>query len=325
MVIKMGTKMSFDELSEKITQINTFLESADPHSEEYEKAQLQKRMYGSVITSKAVDAIGDVMRLRDTGVVSESYFEDAYAELAELADAGESIAKPYLETANTVTGFKITLSEVLSFSNSLFGIIQSKPVNKILNIVEKKYVKARLNKYTIIYPQAVSFTQLESTPFTLAEALDRFHNLNPKYAEKWQEDGLSTHCKVYTYKDKAVMAIFYTTFSDDINKERDVNVETLIVDSSFKKHEDYYNACMASQVQICHPSIKRVLKDLKDKWNKLLKKQEKEVQESVSDAIISGTYDEEINLIEEAVENGMIDRESAETFKLYMTKSEFKR
>ena len=139
-------------------------------------------------------------------------------------------------------------------------------------------------------------------------------------SEDNQNTGTVSETTVYTYDKKPAMIIFYTGGPS----EKEINIETKILDSRFKKHEDYYVAFMATKLQACHPAAKRVLKNLKERWKTMLKREQKEVQESVSDSIINGFYDEKLELIQEAVNEKLIDQDTANIYITMMKKSEFK-
>ena len=228
---------------------------------------------------------------------------------------------PWYEEASHAAGLSIAVNELAALTSATISLIPTSVIGKVITAPVRKFIASRLDKYLLIHADATEFKTLSEEKYDISE-IERF-NFKFKHAEKWLDRGISRiHVVVYSYKNKPVMAIAY---AKDIHAGVGMNalVEPLIIDNSFNKHQDYYVASMCVKLQVTHPAISRVLKGLKNEWNKKVKDLRKDIQESVEVAIINGTYDQKVQLITESVEQNRLDAESARIYLDEMMRSEF--
>lgn len=319
-------EMSFEDLNAGLKKIDSYIKESGG---EVSKNVLDNRKkIGTAIMNKAQNTVDDSKVMLESGLISEEYFNDIADELEPIYQKGFDIAHPYYTESVTGNGLKVAATEVAAFTSKIYtGLNLSTylPVDlafEALTTPAKKFIMARLNKYTVLYPEAISFKQFESDKYTLEEAIDKF-KLKPKFADKWNALGARVNVKVYTYKKKPVMCIMYTGAYNSLNSK--VNLETFIMDSSFKKHEDYYTACITTQLRLSHPASYRVLKQMSDKWKSVEKKEAKAIKEEVEELELSGRgkeIDHKLELIEEAVKDNFMDRETADFYRGFITSAQ---
>lgn len=317
------TERSFESLYESVEKLNSFLESVEFGSDSYNDKEFIKRDFGFAISEKAKNGMEHTMNLKDSGVITESYCNELCADLLEKYNYGVSTAMPYYMEGAVGNSLSTILNEIAAYASKIFVLVPKSAVGDILTLPVKKFVLQRLKRYPLLYEDAVEFKQLRAEKYTIAEMKNKF-KIKTDFAEKWQQSGKRTDCKLYSYNNKPVMCIFYTKVPSASTITSPVNVETVIMDSKFKKHEDYYVACMATSLQLSHPAAGRVLKKMKDRWNTELKRQKTEIKESVEDSIIEGTFDRKLHYIEEAVQFKVMDREVADNYLSVIDRVQFK-
>lgn len=273
-------------------------------NEEYRKVHEERLAF-------CEDALDKSEKLYDAGSISYAQFNEAYETIKPMIDESTVVAYPYYTEAVTGKAFAIALDELARLSGNITKFIPANLFGVALTMPAKKFINGRLSKYPLLHQDAVAFKQLDHQVYSMNEVRDKF-NINMDFAEDWQSKGLRTTCKVYFYNKKPVMVIAYIV---DFSKlSGNTNVMTKILDSSFKKHDDYYNACMCTQIQLSHPSIMRVLNQMKADWKRETQKMEKEVKESVEESLQNFTFGEKLELVEEAVENDFLARHEADTY-----------
>ena len=93
-----------------------------------------------------------------------------------------------------------------------------------------------------------------------------------------------------------------------------MNIETVLLDSRLKKHEDYYTAYMSAELQVNHPSIKRIMTKLKQQWKQASKNLDKEIQDNIDEAVENDTIDKKYVYISEACKEGYLTQEQVNSY-----------
>ena len=282
--------MDFKEIDQKLQSYNQYLESAeDPDMREdirYKKIDLAK---------KAIDmcdsAIGRATALFESGKISK---EDAQQIIDSMEEKKENLipdaCPAYMESVEAAA-LSLAVNEVQKLS---------KPNNfaKSLMKPEVAYIMSRLKRYTLLHEDAVAFKQLTPQTYRFAEIAETKLGKPFKYATIWFKANQQIATRIYTYNNKPVCAIAFT---------QENNSDIVFYDGSFKKHADYYSACMLAKAHIGDPTIKRVLEKLKSEWKAYVKTTKKHITESVEEAIADGRYEEKILAFQEAAQEGFVD------------------
>ena len=282
--------MDFKEIDQKLQSYNQYLESAeDPDMREdirYKKIDLAK---------KAIDmcdsAIGRATALFESGKISK---EDAQQIIDSMEEKKENLipdaCPAYMESVEAAA-LSLAVNEVQKLS---------KPNNfaKSLMKPEVAYIMSRLKRYTLLHEDAVAFKQLTPQTYRFAEIAETKLGKPFKYAPIWFKANQQIATRIYTYNNKPVCAIAFT---------QENNSDIVFYDGSFKKHADYYSACMLAKAHIGDPAIKRVLEKLKSEWKAYVKTTKNHITESVEEAIADGRYEEKILAFQEAAQEGFVD------------------
>lgn len=259
------------------------------------------------------EMITTVMNQQASGLITEDAAEDLIDRIESAKTETYYEAYPWFEDAANAAGFKLALNEVAALASATIALIPSGVIGKAITAPVRKFIMARLSKYTMIHPGIVDFKDLDSEKYDLLEAEKK--GIKFQHAVKWLDKGISrVHVIIYSYKGKEVMGI---AFSKDMNAGIGGNsalVEPVITDGSFKKHQDYYVACMCTKQQFTHPCIKRVLKTMKKDWSDKVDSLKSDIQESVEESISNGTHGERLALILECAKDGRIDTKSAKLY-----------
>jgi hypothetical protein len=307
--------LRFEEYDSKLNQLQSFLESTDDSNaltRKYITDQIQETTKQKIKHMQEVRS--RVEALFEDGRIDAEYQDELLNEL-EVSDKAFQTAYPWYEDALSAKAVSIIAKEAKALAPSVLSkvlaIVGVAAGYKILDAATKKYVIARLKKYPLVNPSAISPAQLNSETYTVGEAVSRFH-IKFQYAEEWEKATVATRCIVYFYDKKPVMAIAYSRDEEklDIHLNKRVAVETVVMDSRFRKHEDYYTAYMATRIQVSHPAIGRTLKKLKAQWDAEAKSATKEVKESVEELGL----EKKESYITEAVEEEMLDEDDAKIY-----------
>ena len=273
-------------------------------------------------------------RVEDLSKEKANLCMKAILEAGELYDAGSIDEKYYYESTDKLIGlYEETLRDGVSWyqesvSAKLYatainelaslGLMGAKMINGLmLTKTGKAYVRERLSKYTISNEDAIDARRFKSATYTIEEAEKKYH-IHFKYASKWESSGLQTYCKVYFYEDKPVMVIAYNREKLDHVVNSKMNIETILIDSNLRKHEDYYTAYMCADLQMMHPSIKRTLDTLKTQWKHASNYIDKEIDKDISESVDDSLLDTKIKYIEEACDFHYIGKHDAEVYKKYL-------
>ena len=245
-------------------------------------------------------------------LITESEANSIMEELEAEKFATQVKTIPYFEDASVASALATATKEVMEFTlkgSQMLVLIGRIGLGKPMSLPAAKWVKHRLAKYTLLHPQAIDAKDLKKKRFDLLE-VDRYNFAFPM-AKKWLEKGKSRiHVDVYFYRETPVFGIAYTKDVRVFNELTSL-VETEFKDAGFKKDIDYYNAWMAAELQLGHPSIKRCLKDLSAEWKKKKEQLEKTVKESACEADIVGDLDERIHAVYESEEEERIQKDCA--------------
>lgn len=307
--------MFLSDIQSKIDllRVNREIHTSDPKllqgiNAEIQNLQIQKMEFCD-------DQIERAKMLYEDGDIGESLLNDTISSMSAVIEDALPEALPYYTEAASALAFLKVAGEVGKFVNLGTKVFPTQ-IGKLISAPNKAYAKERLSNYNIIFTDAIAFNQLTSEVYNFDE-ISKKPNLNRfKYGKSWFESGIRTNVKVFSYNDKAVCAICYTKPKDIFQEE--AGIETAFYDSKFKRHEDYYIACMALSVEVSHPAINRTLERLKKAWESEASKQKTEIKESVEEAILHGQLEEKMSLIEEACEEGMIDTYTRDFYKEYV-------
>jgi hypothetical protein len=308
-------KLEFEQYDKKLDQLCTFLESVDDVNSATARSIVRNMQ--QIAKEKLAYTKKEKQRveaLYESGDIDLDYRNEAIAALEDGEEETLKMAYPCYEEAQTGKALSIIGKECKALAKYVPGAVVVGAGCKLIDVAAKKWILSRLKKYTLLHPDAISVTQLTSEPYTVQEAVAKYH-IKFRLAYEWAKSPVATRCVVYKYNNKVVMAIAYSKDGKDIDKfNGGISVETVIYGAEFHKHEDYYNAYMCSRVQISHPSVKRVLDKMKSEWKQKAKTAVKKVEESVEEYGIEG----ETYLITESVKEKFLTMEEAEYFKQVM-------
>lgn len=312
--------MTFEEAGQRVVQLSNRYKDSVPEDKEMNHKFLISA--GKQYINKCNALLEKNAKMLELGYVDEVYAEFVEAKVEEEKAKTEFTMFPYLEDGAIAIALNIAYKELEYLSMELYNKVFIPSLGKGLNAMERKFILKRLNRYTLLHEDAVEFRQLESASFGMEE-MDRFPQIKFKFANKWVEKGKQFDCQVYYYKNKPVAAIAHSRVAVEDGGEAFL-VECMVCDSKFKKHEDYYTACMATKKQLTHPAVSRILKKLKEEWKRELEKQKREAAESVEDAYTNNSFDNKLEYIAECVNHDIIDERQAEIYRVQILRSEFK-
>lgn len=315
--------MTFEECEQQIQNLSLRYQNSSSEDKDMNHKILMSA--GKRYANMCNAALEKNARMLALGYVDDVYAESVEEKITEAKAKVQCMVFPYLEAGAMASALNIAYKEVEFLSMKIMNSLIVPTLGKGIGSAARKFITKRLSRYTLLHEDAVDFRQLESSSFTLEE-LSRFPQIKFKFAEKWVEKGKQFDCEVFYYKNKPVAAIAHSRAEKAWNDGGEsFLVECTVFDSKFKKHEDYYTACMATKRQLTHPAISRVLKKLKDEWKRELEKQKRETQESASDAYVDGTIDKHLEYICECVEHDIITEQEAENYRIQILRSEFKK
>ena len=299
-----------DRIERLLDKVGSYMESGDSP---YEKESLiyAKQKFSKAKVEECNKQLKRIQEFEESGMITPEYASEMTDYFAELAVEAECDANPAYFESVVGKGLEIALTEVAKFAGKLFAQVPASIVGTVITLPVRKFIMARLDKYRLLFPDAVAFKQLTSERYALDEIRKKF-NVKMAYADKWQEKGLRVDSEVYSYNDKPVMMISWTKHEKNFVDISNLEVE--FMDGRFRKHEDYYTSCMATKLQLSHPCVKRLLTKMKKMWERECTKQKYFVKESVSEAIINGTLDDKIEAIYEATETGLMDEDTKDMY-----------
>ena len=282
--------MDFREIDQKLQQYNQYLESAGDFDMRYDLRYKKNELAKKAITM-CESAIDRANALFESGKLSK---EDAQEIIDSMREKRENLipdaCPAYMESVEAAA-LSLAVSEVqkLSKPNSFAKSLMKPEVSFIMN---------RLKRYTLLHEDAVAFKQLTAQTYRFAEIADTKLGKPFKYAPVWFKANQQIATRIYTYNNKPVCAIAFT---------QENNSDIVFYDSSFKKHADYYAACMLAKAHIGDPVIKRVLEKLKAEWKGYVKTTKNHITESGEEAIANGRYEEKILAFQESAREGFVD------------------
>ncbi len=296
-----GTFSSYDK---QIAELTPYLESSesDKVKDKIKELSLKK--------AKKCDAlIEEAAGLYNQNKISLSTYMETVDEMASIKETTLSNGVEWYNEAVSAKVYDTALKELMALS-----VLGTKMVaGYMLTKAGKKYVRERLSKYTLLNEDAIDCRQFESDVYTLEEAVSKFH-IKFNYAENWERSGKQTYVRVYFYNKKPIMAIAYMREKKDNVVNSKMNIETVLLDSRLKKHEDYYTAYMSAELQVNHPSIKRIMAKLKQQWKQASKNLDKEIQDNIDEAVENDTIDKKYVYISEACKEGYLTQEQVNSY-----------
>lgn len=299
-------------IDKQIHRIDCILESCE--SPELRNHYMEER---TSLCEKKIENCNEmlttVMNQQASGLITEDVAEDMIDQIETVKTDAYFEAYPWFEDAATAAGYKLALNEVAALASATIALIPSSAIGKAITAPVRKFIMARLSKYTMVHPNVVDFKELDSENYDLVEAEKK--GIKFQHAAKWLDKGISrVHVVIYRYKGKEVMGIAYSTDMHVGIAGNSALVEPIIMDDSFKKDQDYYVACMCTKQQFTHPCIKRVLKTMKKDWSDKVDSLKSDIQESVEESIANGTHADRLALILECAKDGRIDPKSAKLY-----------
>ena len=292
-------KGSFSSYDTQIAKLTPYLESADSDRvrDKIKELSLKK-------AKKCDDLIEEAAELYNQDKISLSTYIESVDEIAAIKEDTLKNGVEWYTEAVSAKVYDTAMKEIMALS-----VLGTKMVaGYMLTKTGKKYVRERLSKYTLLNEDALDCRQFESDVFTIEEASSKFH-IKFNYADNWERGGKQTYVRVYFYNKKPVMAIAYLREKGDNLINSKMNIETVLIDSRLKKHEDYYTAYMSAELQVNHPSIKRVMTKLKQQWKSASKKIDNEIQDNIEEAVNNGTIDKKYQYVSEACAEGYLTQE----------------
>lgn len=257
-----------------------------------------------------------VLNQEAAGLITEAAADELMVQLEDAELDAIYDTYDWYEDVSIAAGVKLALNELAAFSSAMIAKITPGVIGKALTIPVKKFIFSRLSKYTMLHNDAVDFKSLKATKYDLIEAEKR--GIEFKHALKWLDKGFSRiHVVLYSYKGKDVMGIAYTkdvkVGLGGVGNSGLMNamVEPVIKDGNFKKHQDYYVACMCTKLQMTHPCVRRLFDQMKKEWSAKVDELKQDVQESVEESVANGTFEDRLMTIYEAAEDGHIHPKDA--------------
>lgn len=260
-----------------------------------------------------MQAITEAGECFDSGAIDAKYYDETTEKFLGLYDESLRSGVSWYQESVMASLLNTAVSELAQLS-----LMGTKMVSGLmLTKTGKKYVRERLSKYTMLNEDAIDARRFKAVTFTLEEAGDKY-NIHFNYADKWENHGLQTYCKVYFYDDKPVMTIAYNRDKMDHLINSKMNVETKMLQSSLRKHEDYYTAYMCAELQLMHPAIKRTLDTLKSQWKTATKMIDKRVKDEINESVIDDEIDHKIKYVTEACESKFLGKDACDRYIKYL-------
>lgn len=298
----------FDSNARRIDALRSQLKENDSPAIRSRLAELSMEQ-----ANRCSEVITEAAELRDNGNITDTGYLEICDKFTELRETTLRDGVDWYTESVSAKIYKTALNEITALS-----VLGTKMIaGYMLTKTGKKYIRERLSKYTILNPDAIDARRFNVDTYTIEEAGEKF-KIHFKYGTEWENGGLQTYCKVYQYLGKPVMAVAYNREKMDHKINKKMNVETVILDPKMRKHDDYYSAYMCAELQIMHPSIKRVLEKLKSQWKEASKHLDKEITESVDDAIENGVMDVMYEHVADAYKNKFLDQDTAKTYLLHL-------
>lgn len=299
-------------IDKKISHIDCILESCQ--SPELRAHYMEERIdLGEQKIANCDAMLRKVMNQEASGLITEDVAEEMCQKIEDEKTNLLFETYPWFEDASMAAGLKVAMGELTALTaNTMVSLIPPGAIGKLITAPLRKFILSRLSKYTMLHDNTVDFKKLTKAKYDLEEADQRgFHF---KHAGKWLDKGISrVHVIIYSYKGKDVMGIAYTK---DMHVGAGMNslIEPVIKDGSFSKDQDYYVACMCTNLQLTHPSVARVLKQLRKEWSEKVDELKSDIQESVEGSIANGTHQERLGLILECAKEGKLNPSTALTY-----------
>lgn len=301
--------MDNEMIDKQINRIDCILESCQS-LELYEHYMEERIDLGEQKIENCNILMRKIINQEANGLITEDAAEEMYRQIEDEKTNLLFETYPWFEDAAGAAGLGCAMNEVTALAaNNMISLIPPAAIGKVITLPLRKFLLARLSKYTMLHSDAVDFKKLKKEKYDIEEALQ--HGFDFKHASNWLDRGISrVHVIIYSYKNKEVMGIAYTK---DMHISAGMNslIEPIIKDGSFKKDQDYYVACMCVNLQLTHPCISRVIKQLKKEWSAKVDELKSDIQESVEESIANGTHQERLNLILECAKDGRVNPHDA--------------
>ena len=281
--------MDFREIDQKLRVYDQYLENAED-SEMREDLRYKKNELAKKVIEMCESAIDRATALYESGKLSK-------ADAQEIIDSMEEKRQNLIPDACPAYMESVEAAALSLAVNEVQKLSKSNNFAKSLMKPEVSYIMGRLKRYTLLHEDAVAFTQLTPQTYRFTEIADTKLGKPFKYAPVWFKANQQIATRIYTYNNKPVCAIAFTAEN---------NSDIVFYESSFKKHADYYAACMLAKAHIGDPTIKRVLEKLKAEWKSYVKTTRNHITESVEEAIAEGRYEEKILAFQEAAQEGFV-------------------
>ena len=169
------------------------------------------------------------------------------------------------------------LSKIGVHTMSRLGVIG---VTKALKKGVRTFLLARFNSYVQLHPEIEPISKFTSKKYDLLEATENY-GIAFRLAMKWGEKlDNRIETRVYSKNNKPVFAIAYGKQSSG----QMYNTEFVWLDSKYKKHEDFYVASAHADIAIGHPSIERLVKQIRMEWAEQKKNAKEAVQKRVEES-----------------------------------------
>lgn len=262
--------------------------------------------YFQYVLDRAIEGIEQTHTITEDmdedALICEGYVEEAYQELSR--------AYTWYEDGIAAIAMGVITREIAALFDTLIIKTIGTAAGKGLMKGAGSALLSRFKAYGKIYPEIIPISEFSKVNYDIIEATTRF-KLKFKLAGKWAEK-LNTRVsvRVYTRDKKPAFAIAYSDKSED----KTYNSEFVMIDNKYRKHLDFYTASAHADVGIMHPSIKRVIVDIRNEWKKLQKQNKRDINEAVEDAIAEGTYLEKRMNVVDAYNAGVITYEDADAY-----------
>jgi hypothetical protein len=273
--------------------------------------------------------VNAIIRGLQTGDIDASYLNlsintarSVYADLVNIVDRLERACDEHInedadeidENSEVFTEaalaslFNKTVSEMYHLSVPPAGVkLIATGINTAINSATAKWFLTRAKNYTLLHPEITPISDFEEERYSLPEAIDKF-NIKFQFANKWAEKvNTRVDVKVFSFHKVPQFAIAYAGKTS----EHKYNSEFVWITNQFKKFDDFYTACVHCKVKLGHPAINRMVKKMLADWKKTREQSKKNINESVEEAVMNGTYSNKVDNLNEAIKCGFISRDNA--------------
>lgn len=238
----------------------------------------------------------------DDAIRCEGCLDEAYHELSN--------AYTWYEDGVAAATMGVIGRELAHLADTVIVKFVGDAVGKALKKGASAYISARFKMYSTIYPEIIPLSEFKSVNFDILEAATRY-NIKFKLAGKWAEKvNTRVTVRVYTKDRKPAFAIAYS----DKSQDKTYNSEFVMINNRYRKHADYYTAAAHTDIGIMHPSIRRVLVEIRSEWKKMRDASKKSISESVEEAIAEDKYLEKRLNVVDAYKAGAITYEDADAY-----------